>query len=100
MKWWSGNTFMSTIFESLTTNADVRRLIMEQVIQSEPILVHWEELAHDITTRYEPYSIELLKVITGLWVTIRGQSFAKNWTMQFENKSKKGTRKTLLDNAV
>ena len=81
--------------DSLSTNTDVRRLIMDQFVQSEPILVHWEEIARDIPARYEPYSIELLKVITGLWVTIRGHSFAKNWTMQFESKSKKGTRKTL-----
>ena len=84
--------------ESFTTSTDVRRLTLEQVVQSEPILAHWEEIAHDIPARYEPYSIKLLKIITGLWVTIRGHSFAKNWTMQFENKSKKGTRNTLKQN--
>ena len=43
------------------------------------------------------YSIELLQAIIGLWITIRGHSFAKDWTMKFETKYKKGTRKALQE---
>ena len=38
------------------------------------------------------YSIELLKAVISLWVSIRGHAFAKGWTMQFERRYKKGTR--------
>ena len=79
----------------LTPGTNIRRLIVEDVIKSEPILFRWEAIAHTIPTKYEPYSIELLQVITDLWITIRGHSFAKDWTMKFVSKYKKGTRKTL-----
>ena len=74
---------------------NVRRLIVDEVIKSETILSCWEAIAHSIPTKYEQYSIELLQVITNLWITICGHSFAKDWTMKFESKDKKGTRKTL-----
>ena len=74
---------------------NIHRLIVEDVIKSESILSHWEALAHCIPTKYEPYSMELLQVITNLWITIRGYSFANDWTMKFVSKYKKGTRKTL-----
>ena len=34
-------------------------------------------LAHCIPTKYEAYSVELLQVITNLWITIRGHSFCE-----------------------
>ena len=74
---------------------DISRLIVEDVIQSESILICWEAIAHSIPANYEPYSVELLQVITNLWITIRGHSFAKDWTMKFVSKYNKGTRKTL-----
>lgn len=74
---------------------NIRKLIMEDVIKSDQILSQWEAIAHSIATEYEAYSIELLQAITDLWITIRGHSFAKDWTMQFVSKYKKGTRKTL-----
>ena len=71
-------------------------LISELVLSDQAILRCWEGIADSIPIKYEQYSIELLKDIAHLWVTIRGFSFAKTWTMQFEvNKYKKGTRKTL-----
>lgn len=79
----------------LTPGTNIHGLIVEDVIKSEPILSRWEAIAHTIPTKYEPYSIELLQVITDLWITIRGHSFAKDWTMKFVSKYKKGTRKTL-----
>ena len=68
---------------------------MDDVIKSEPILSCWEAIAHCISTEYKPYSIELPQVITNVWITIRRHSFARDLTMKFESKYKKGTRKTL-----
>ena len=77
-----------------TPGTNIHRLIVEDVIKSESIL-SWETISHSIPTKYETYGIELLQVITNLWITIRGHSCAKVWTMKFESKYKKGTRKTL-----
>ena len=81
----------------LTPGTNICKLIMEDVIRSGPILSRWETIAHNIPTKYEPYSIDLLQVITDLWITVRGHSFAKDWTMKFVSKYKKGTRKTLKE---
>jgi hypothetical protein len=78
-----------------TPDTSIYGLIMEDVIKSQPILSRWEAIAHSIPTKYEPYSIELLRIITNLWITIRGHSFAKDWTMKFVSKYNKGTRQTL-----
>lgn len=81
----------------LTPGTNIRQLIMEDVLKSGPLLSRWEAIAHTIPDKYEPYSIELLQAITDLWVTVRGYSFAKDWTMKFVSKYKKGTRKTLKE---
>ena len=82
--------------ESFTPGTDARSHILEEVEQSEDILFYWENIASSIPAKCEPYSLELLKAITELWITIRGHSFAKEWTMQFQkSKYQKGTRKTL-----
>ena len=74
----------------------VHTRILEEVEQSDSVLSHWETIADNISPRYEAYSIELLKAITTLWVSIRGHAFAKEWTMKFQrSKYQKGTRKTL-----
>ena len=74
---------------------DFRKRIVAEVLRSEPILASWEEIAQHIPAKYELYSLELLQEITELWVTVRGHSFSKEWTMKFERKYKKGTRKTM-----
>ena len=83
--------------DTMTPGTDVKRLIMEQIVKSDSILLHWEAIAVTIPTKYETYSIELLRAIANLWVAVRGHSFAKGWTMKFQSKSqsKKGTRKAL-----
>ena len=75
---------------------DLRRLVMDEIMSSENIVTKWEEVASGIPPRYEKYSVELLRIVCDLWITIRGNSFAKGWTQKFERKYKKGTRKTLL----
>ena len=66
---------------------------MEDVIKSESILSCWEAIAHFIQTKCEAYSVELLLVITDLWITIC--AFAKEWTLKFVSKYRKGTRKDI-----
>jgi len=68
---------------------------MEDVLRSEPVLLQWEEVASSIPHQYEKYSMELLKAVVSLWVTMRAHAFAQGWTMKFERRYKKGTRKSL-----
>ena len=81
--------------ETYIPGNDLRKTIREDVLMSPPVTFMWENIAQAILTKYEKYSIELLGVVTDLWITIRGHSFAKEWTMKFEKKYKKGTRKDL-----
>lgn len=81
---------------TFTPGTDLRTHILEEVQLSGSVLSHWEAIACSIPSRYELYSIELLKAITTLWIYIHRHSFAKEWTMKFErSKYQKGTRKTL-----
>ena len=68
--------------DTFTASTDVCTSILEEVQQSESVLSHWETIAS--------------KVITALWISVRGYSFAKEWTIKFQqSKYQKGTRKTL-----
>lgn len=64
-------------------------------MKSRSILEHWDHIAYSVPPKYEKYSLELLHEVISLWITIRGHSFAKEWTMTFEKKYSKGVRKTL-----
>jgi len=84
--------FFDAYRNTFTPGTDLRTHILEEVHQSESVLSYWETIACSIPLRYELYSIELLKAITTLWISIRGHSFAKEWTMKFEqSKYQKGT---------
>ena len=75
---------------------DINCAICDDVFKSKNIMDLWEDIASVFPPRYEQYSIELLTHILNLWTSIRGHSFAKGWSMNFERKYKqKGTRKTL-----
>ena len=63
--------------------SDLRRTVGEEVLCSDWINTCWERIAQD--------TIELLRAITDLWITIRGHSFAKGWTMKFERKYQKNS---------
>ena len=71
--------------ELFTPGTDVCSHILKEVEQSEDILFYWESIASSVPAKCEPYSIELLKAVTELWLTVRGHSFAKDWTMKFQN---------------
>ena len=74
--------------------------ITEEVLTTNSVLCCWETIAHSIPLSYEEYSIELLKAVVNLWITVRAHAFAKGWTMKFEKKYKKGTRKSLQPQRV
>ncbi len=75
--------------------ADINSAIRDDVFRSKNIMELWEDIASVFPSMYEQYSVELFTRILNLWTSIRGHSFAKGWTMNFERKYKKGTRKTL-----
>ena len=83
--------------QSYQPHTDLRVKILKEALESQSVLLYWETVADIIPARYEKYSLELLRVIIELWITIRGHSFAKDWTMKFEMKYKKGTRKALRE---
>ena len=79
----------------LASEANLCELILNDVLQSERVLSHWEIVSQCIPTKYQSYSMELLEHITDLWMKIRGHSFASEFTTKFIRKYKKGTRKSL-----
>jgi hypothetical protein len=76
-------------------NADLKKRILDAVVSSDAVQVHWKAIAGSIPKKFEQYSVCLLQAITALWVNVRGHSFAQGWTMMFETKYKRGTRKSL-----
>lgn len=74
---------------------DITAKIKKAVQESEKVLEVWDSIAQAIPSQYEPYSNELLENILVLWVSIRGHSFAQDWSMKSDSKFKKATRKTL-----
>ena len=74
---------------------DVRSCIIDEAMKTKSILSCWEVIAHSIPATYEQYSVELLHAVISLWVAVRAHAFAKEWTMKFQRKYKKGTRKSL-----
>lgn len=76
-------------------DVDVKKRISTAVIGSDSIQHHWKTVAGAIPKKFEQYSVCLLQAITELWINVRGHSFAQGWTMIFEGKYKKGTRKSL-----
>ncbi len=80
--------------DSFVPGTDLARTIREEVLGTQSIMEEWEKIA-DIPPQYERYSLELITQVIDLWVSIRGHSFAKGCTMNFERKYTKGTRKSL-----
>lgn len=74
---------------------DLIRVVWEEILDSHDIMELWEIIACNIPPIFELYSLDLLTIITNLWVNIRGYSFTKGWNSNFEGKFKKGTRKSL-----
>ena len=52
--------------------------------KSKPISTRASWIADSISSQYDKYSVELLKAVVSLWVTVRSHAFTKGWTMQFE----------------
>ena len=76
-------------------DTDIHSCITDDAMRTNSVLCCWETIAHSIPPTYEQYSIELLKAVISLLVFVCTHAFAKGWTMKFERKYKKGTRKSL-----
>ena len=76
-------------------NMDLKKRISDSVTSSDTVQKYWKNIAGSIPKKFEQYSVCLLQAITELWINIRGYSFAQGWTMMFETKYKRGTRKSL-----
>lgn len=85
----------SKAVEAYIPDTGLREPIHKDILESRSILLLWEGLAQKIPLKYEKYTIELLLIVSDLWISIRGYAFAKDWTDKFEKKYKKGTRKEL-----
>ena len=84
-------------FSSIRARPDLnlKEQTLDAILSDKAILQHWELLTGSVPHKFENYSVELLKAIAELWIHVRGHSFAQGWTMNFETKYKKGTRKAL-----
>lgn len=76
-------------------STNVHACIADEAMKTDSVLHCWEIIAHSIPPTYEEYSTELLRAVISLWVTVRVHAFAKEWTMNFQRKYKKGLRKSL-----
>ena len=86
----------TTAVKQNTPDTNVKAEILETTLNCDSVLQHWDTISQSIPPKYEQYSMELIKAVVDLWMNIRGHSFARDFTMNFEAKFKKGTRKTLL----
>ena len=70
--------------------------LTKTISENEKILAQWDEMASPLIEPH--YSLELLKEVVSLWVTVRCYAFAKNVSQQESQKKfvKHGTRKTLM----
>ena len=84
-----------SIVSSLSADKDHAKDIIREALSSKHILEQWEQIAYSVPPKYEKYSLELLSAVVTLWTTVRGHSFAKGWTMNFEKRYSKGVRKSL-----
>ena len=75
--------------QSYQPDTDLRECILKEALGSQSVLSYWETIADIIPARYEKYSIELLRVVIELWITIHSP--------KTEMKYKKGTRKALQE---
>lgn len=89
------NYLSFTKLETYQEGTNLYQSIIEDILQTECVLSQWRAIANSIPPTYEKYSIELLKAVISLWVTVRTHAFSKGWTMQFERRYQKGTRKSL-----
>ena len=77
---------------------NLKQQTLDAILVDKAILQHWESLTGSVPHKFENSSVELLKAIAEQWIHVRGHSFAQGWTMNFETKYAKGTRKALKPN--
>ena len=77
---------------------DVKSRIEKATLESAVVLDTWKRIAmndSELSQQLEQLSLSVLREITNLWISVRGHSFARDWTMNFNSASKKALRKTL-----
>lgn len=86
----------TTTIKEMNPDTDVKAQILNAALKRDSVLHYWNTISQSIPAQYEHYSMELLRAVVQLWINVRGHSFARDFTMNFESKFKKGTRKTLI----
>ena len=74
---------------------DLYSIVSDDIFNNVALLEVWESIVQPTSQRYATYSTELLKVVSRLWITVRGFSFAEGCNLLLLKKFEKGTRKTL-----
>ena len=65
--------------------------VISSIIENEEVQFHWSVLISDITTEK---ANEVLQMITKLWTTIRGFSFASDWIEFYKQNKKQSIQKS------
>ena len=65
--------------------------VISSIIENEEVQFHWSVLTSDITTEE---ANEVLQMITKLWTTIRGFSFASDWIELYKQNKKQSIQKS------
>ena len=86
-------------YDSLSTlqGVDIFSTVSEEVLKDANILETWGAISKPTSQRQESYSLELLKAVCKLWLTIRGFSFSEGCNSLLRKSFERGTRKTLMN---
>jgi hypothetical protein len=71
-----------------------KKEIIDGVMENDDVSFHWNNLAIDITN--EQNSMELLRHVVQLWLTIRGFSISKAWMDKYKMKAQVETARKSL----
>ena len=76
-------------------NVDLYAVVTDDIFKDTDLLEVWENVSKPSSQMHSAYSIELLKVVSRLWITVRGFSFAKGCNSLLHKTFERGTRKIL-----
>ena len=83
---------LSEVLRETTVQQDRKEELISSVVQNDNVLFYWTLLSEDIEGEQE--SLELLRDIVELWLTIRGFSIASEWMEIHKSRSSKSTKKS------
>ena len=76
---------------------DIFSVVSDDILKDTTILELWEAISKPTSSRQERYSLELLKAICRLWLTMRGFSFSGGCNSLLHKTFERGTRETLIN---